>query len=252
MNPVVFILDLDGTVIGDVRSQVLLYELKSNNVNITYNFEKSFDEGLIRPYFDSFLKNTKRRLPNAEFFIYTASEDKWANKIVTSIEKHISFRFNRPIFSRKHCTPNGKRLDIILPAIKRSLKKTYGNVDLENRIMVIDNSEVYDKHDSKKLLLCNTYDKMHLENLPAIIREDVFIRNQVLIKDSVQRYYNIDGFTTYKEFERVFYAFYIQESPPCSDSFWLLLLKLLEIKNISKFGVKSIAYINQKLRKRMN
>lgn len=249
MQPLVFVLDLDGTIVGDVKNQVLLYELKSANVNIVYNIQKSFDAGLIRPYFDVFVKNTKNRLPNAEFFIYTASEDRWANTIVTAIEKHISFKFNRPIFSRRHCVHMRKNLNMILPSIKRTLRKNYPNLRLENRIMIVDNNEVYD--DPKELVLCKTYDKCCIENIPSLIKEDIFIRHQSVITNIMRRFYDLGSFTNYIEFQKVFYAVYIREldDTPQQDRFWMLLGKLLEVKNIHKFTPEAIAYINKKLEK---
>lgn len=266
-QPLVFVLDLDGTVIGNVLPQTSIYELKGQKIKLNYTNKdlfNRFDNGLLRPYFDSFVKQIKRRIPYAEFFIYTASDDKWGAFIINALEKHISFQFNKPFFTRKHCYFNEgncirKCTQLIVPHIKRSLQRKYARpIDLTNRILLIDNSQVYDAYDKKNLLLCPSYKYAYVENLPAIISEDTFHRHKALILDKLHRYFptithgNIDS---YIEFQKIFYTHYVQalhrHAIPNNDRFWFFLLRLLEIKNINVFTPRTIQYINSKLSKRL-
>lgn len=95
MIPLVVVLDLDGTIIGDITPQIVSWEI-CNDIKSSGggNFYKPKDlyaklqGGIIRPYFAEFIKSLKKNIPNIEFFIFTASEKKWAMNIIGYIEKH--------------------------------------------------------------------------------------------------------------------------------------------------------------------
>lgn len=81
-----FILDLDGTIIGDCIYQCELYKIglilgklgikiKTSEILEEYYTEKS---KLIRPNFTYFYNTMKENYSSCEFYIYTASEKKWA------------------------------------------------------------------------------------------------------------------------------------------------------------------------------
>ncbi len=262
INPLVLIIDIDGTLIGNIIPQVILNELKNNKVPIKFNnkdlFDR-FDHGLARPYFDTFIKQLRLRIPYIEIFIYTACDDKWGVFVSNQLEKYYSIKINRPIFTRKYCLIKDnsikKSLKIIMPYVKRNLQRKYGkNINLKDKMLVIDNSKVYDHEDYKHLLLCPTYDYTYLENLPALINENVFLRNKTLIGENLARIIpNIqNNINTYKDFEKIFYAYYLKYlEVQNKDKFWLYLIKLIEIKNISNFTPKAVAYINRKLSKKL-
>ena len=97
--PIVVLLDLDKTLIGDVSPQVEEYSI-INNINvelqtlgqkkIPYNKKKLENElrnGIIRPYLQKFI-NLLKTYENVEVFIYTASDDKWAKTIIPVIDKN--------------------------------------------------------------------------------------------------------------------------------------------------------------------
>ncbi len=104
-EPYIFIIDLDGTIIGDCNYQcdlyniielVKKYKMKGLNkytalcnkyLNESYS-EKSL---LVRPHFFTFINAMKKLYPSSYFYIYTASEKKWANKEIAIIEKHNNF-----------------------------------------------------------------------------------------------------------------------------------------------------------------
>jgi hypothetical protein len=262
IKPLVFIIDIDGTIIGNIINQLIIYEFKYDHINIHYSFKElfdRFDKGLIRPYFDTFIKNTKRRLPHSEFFFYTASEDRWGLFIANAIEKYYNIRFNRPIFTRKYCFSTGsdfkKSLKHITPHLKRTLQKKYGkNLDLTNRVLLIDNRQVYQSSDQTSLLICPTYNFMCLENIPAFITESIFNTHKVTIENKIRRYIpSILPIRNYIDFQRQYYNYYIKELKyvKSEDRFWFYLSRLLEIKNITIFTAKAVEYINYKLKKRL-
>jgi hypothetical protein len=257
------ILDIDGTLIGNIVPQILLYDLKTNRLPIKFSnkdlFDR-FDHGLARPYFDTFLKQLRARIHNIEIFIYTAGEDKWGLFIANQIERYYSIKINRPIFTRKYCILKDntirKSITKITPYIKRNLERRYGKLkNIKDHILVIDNSRVFDQEDYKHLIVCPTYKYTYIENLPALVNEYTFMRNKSLIEESLIRMFpNMQNYTinTYKDFEKVFYTYYLRylESKN-NDKFWFYLSKLLELKNITNFNPKVVSYINRKLSKRL-
>ena len=265
VKPLVIILDIDGTVIGNISPQICLYDLKNAHVKINYSYKElfdRFDKGLLRPYFDTFIKNTQRRLPNVEFFIYTAADNSWGTFIANAIEKHCNIHFNRPILTRKHCflTNNSilKSLKHITPMIKRTLQKKYGkNLDLTNRILMIDNSRVFQSTEHQHVLLCPSYNISIPENLPAYITEDVFNMHKNIIEDRLKKYIPSISIKSYLDFQKTFYTYYIMalnNSKPGEDKdrFWFFLNRLLEVKNIQLFTPRAVQYINSKLSKRLH
>ena len=86
---IIFVLDLDGTIIGDCSYQCDIYNIdnisKKNNKDTLLNCYKP-DSKLIRPYFKYFFTKIKKIYPNSLFYIYTASEKIWAHKEIGLIE----------------------------------------------------------------------------------------------------------------------------------------------------------------------
>ena len=134
-KPLIIVLDMDGTIIGDIRPQLQLVELhkslksqdKRVNVLNVKDFQSRLRSGIVRPHLSKFIKKLKEYNNNIEFFIYTASEKKWAHFLVPHIEKAVGVKFNRPIFTRDDCTPDYKKtVSNIIGGILKSLKKKYG------------------------------------------------------------------------------------------------------------------------------
>jgi len=126
--PYIFILDLDGTIIGDCSYQCDVYNIqeiirktlvvKKKDMNklelgaISRHktlCDKSLNEcynscsKLVRPFFGIFISKMRKMFPNSHFFVYTASEKTWALKEINIIEKQNKIKFNRPIFTRDNC-----------------------------------------------------------------------------------------------------------------------------------------------------
>ena len=212
--PLVLLLDLDGTLVGKVGTILCEYEIgrwlaasgldggggtsvRSKRATTTRtsstrsaavskglrdSIVRRMRYGIIRPHVHEFCKNLP---PGVELFVYTASEDAWANFVVPCVEAALGVRFNRPIFSRSHCvrasaaasslTSGGgvgdlrKTIRGLLPAIARSLGGTRSGVkrypavrgaaDLKDRVVLVDNTAhvMADARESARVILCPTY-----------------------------------------------------------------------------------------------
>ena len=176
-EPFVILLDLDHTIQGNILPQLEEYNLidyinthllsgkkknlKQNKDNVMGDFLK----GLLRPYFKGFILRMKYRFPNVEFFVYTASEDKWAKYIVSIIETVINVRFNKRIFSRSDCILNHqtgaltKSINKLKPELFKILKFKYKLKPRYafNHIYLIDNNYVLNDEESHMLIKCPHY-----------------------------------------------------------------------------------------------
>lgn len=190
--PIIFLIDLDGTIHGDCASQVqeytLLEKLGSRTTNKKF-IERDYKNGLLRPYFASFMKTIEinRRHTNIETFIYTASEKKWAQYVVPVIENVVKARFNRPIFHRDYCDMEKEQHKSILTTKKhifKSLKYKYDLTsinDLTNRIYLIDNNNTLEESDF--LLKCPTYDHIvQVDLLRQISFDDKVLHHELIVK----------------------------------------------------------------------
>jgi hypothetical protein len=200
--PYIFIFDWDGTIAGKVDFQSHQYSLHNTMKKHGFKPLKQHpippafypNAKLIRPGFASFVKAMKKIYPDAQFFIYTASEKQWANQEIAWTEKTHDIKFNRPLFTREDCTVdavgnNRKSIARVFPRIMKSISKEYPLTGaqrqhvLEHNLLVIDNNAVYtDRTD--KLLLCPDYNYAVFENLlhgiPLDARKHPIIQQQLL------------------------------------------------------------------------
>jgi hypothetical protein len=200
--PIIFILDWDGTIIGKCDFQSHQYTLHNSMKNHGFKPLKQHqippafypNAKLVRPGFASFVKGISKAYPDAQFFIYTASERRWANQEITWMEKTHGIQMNRPIFTRDDCTPDTvgnhrKSIAKIFPRIMKSISKEYPLTSaqrlyvLEKQLIIIDNNAVYtDRMD--KLLLCPDYNYCVFENLlhgiPLDARKHPVIQQTIL------------------------------------------------------------------------
>lgn len=271
-KPIVFIIDIDGTMIGDIRPQLMLYELhlalkhankKINMLNIKDFEDKLKNGGIVRPYFTKFLKKMKDYLPNVEFFVYTASETVWAKFLINHIEKALGIKFNRPIFTREDCFYDNqnikKSLCTITPVVLKHLKKKYGHLkrgDLENRLLMIDNtSGVFDERDKKYVIHCESYDYTHPENI--YITRILYDKYSDIINSVLGKYMNLSNVKNYMNFQHVFYTYYVNNltklyghnQRQIKDHYFLTLLTIILDKNIKQFSPETISYLERKTKK---
>jgi len=178
-EPYIFVIDLDGTIIGNCTYQCDIYnimELIKNSKKKDLNkykilCDKSLNDSynnkslLIRPYFFYFVESMKKLYPESYFYIYTASEKKWAIKEISIIEKNNNFKFDRPFFTRDNCIidNNGnikKSITKILPLIKKNVKM-HASYDIKKHLLIIDNNGNIKKSITKILPLIKKNVKMH-------------------------------------------------------------------------------------------
>lgn len=200
--PYIFIFDWDGTIAGRVDFQSNQYSLHNTLKKHGFKPVKQHpippafypNAKLIRPGFAAFVKTIKKIYPDAQFFIYTASEKQWAHQEIAWTEKTHDIYFNRPIFTREDCSTdavgnNRKSIARIFPRIMKSISKEYiltaaqREQVLNNQLIVIDNNAVYtDRMD--KLLLCPDYSYAVFENLlhgiPLEARKHPIIQQHLL------------------------------------------------------------------------
>lgn len=175
-EPLVFLIDLDGTIQGDVTPQLNEYNLityintlilhgKKIKYNMAYLY-KDMDFGLVRPGFGEALINMKAKHKNIEFFVYTASEHSWAYWIIDKICKHCFKNekvINKPYFTRNHCLFNGKKMieGIVKHTVIQTLKSKYPKAKFDN-IFLVDNNIVLEPNELDRLILCPTYNHVNV------------------------------------------------------------------------------------------
>jgi hypothetical protein len=166
--PLVFIIDLDGTLIGNIEPQVCYssilvylnkYNYDDNKLpdNIKTEIFNALSNGLARPHFKEFYETTKQKHPDREFFIYTSSSKDWANYIVECFEELHNIKFNRPIFTREHCDSNNNKS---IRMINSHIIEVLQNPKDINYIIIDDNECIYNINDRNKLIVCPTYKKV--------------------------------------------------------------------------------------------
>lgn len=273
MYPLVVVLDLDGTIIGDISPQIVSYELhkemKQARAKINYTSKDlcaKLNNGIIRPFFSEFISKTRAAIPHVEFFIYTASEKKWATYIIGQLEKACKIKINRPIFTRSQCFPLAneykKSLKLIKPAIFKALKNKYPLRDvkeLNDRVLVVDNMDVYQGNDRKYHVHCKTYDFVYPENIPSMVDHGTFKKHCHIISKYTNRYMLFECRPDYHDFQQKFYNYYLgvltktyqDNNNYQKDNFFRLLYKMLVFivlkKQYNKFDERVIQYINKQL-----
>lgn len=264
--PLVIIIDLDGTIIGDITPQIMSYELakalKTANVKYTFDvseFKSKLKNGLVRPYFETFIKSLTNRIPNVEFFVYTASEKSWAEFVIKNIEQAMDIKFNRPIFARNFCINQDRQykkgLQFIFPSLLKCLKKKYGvtfsKKDLANNILIIDNNNVYQTQEHKNLIVCPSYNYRVPENIACNIKVNIFKSHHTLITSILKKYIHVNPTHDYNMFQRDFYLVYVafleqvinNNVKYANDKFWLFLKDIIISQNISRFDERNVKYI---------
>ena len=263
MNDYVFIIDLDGTIIGDCIYQAEIYKISLilNKLKIKIKINEILEDcykektKLIRPYFKLFLEKMREIYPSSHFYIYTASEKKWAEKELMIIEKVLNFKFNRPIFTRNDCIIY-KREDKI--DLKKSIEGIKKKIKLKNaEILIIDDNDVYiDNND--KLLKCGYYNYKYFCNYWDYIPINK-IKNKIVL----------NYFTTlinnnrlnpnfHKKTMRQQLEYYNWLYEKCNeinrgnrkcknDDFWLRLAKIITENKIMAFNNNSIKFIHNQL-----
>lgn len=254
--PIIFLLDLDQTLIGDIGPQHTEYYLikdinkelkKVNKKQIRYNsklLNEELEKYIIRPKLNKFIKNVKQ-YDNIELFIYTASGHQWANFLIPHIEKIIKFKFNRPILTNKNLVYTDKKtykksINNIKPIVFKSLKKKYylKNKDSLKYISLIDNTKNI-LIENRYLINCVHFDYRHQINYLRMIPDNLLKKYYIIIEKTL----NLDHSTNLYEFYSRYYDHLKREFNYSSeknkqylkDNYWYVFINILKnnIDNIT-------------------
>jgi len=263
-RPIVFLLDFDGTIVGNVHWLVVEKNLLSNMATasqskvkyMTSHILKDLRNGLIRPYFKYFMTTVKRKYPNAEFFIYTASEKKWAEFIIPKVERAVGVKFNRPILTRDNCAYREgyivKSLDTVRPIISKRLQLKYGSTDMQSLVLVDNTRGVLAEH--KQQITCPTYDMDYpidvLRQLPESASIESVAHSLTSIHGSFKPATPIKNsmrfWSIYHRFlgDLYYKAYKNNKKSACSkDLYWKQLANILienNISNMSSYELKEL------------
>jgi len=267
----VILIDLDGTIIGDISQQIMSFELwkgvKNSCSKYTFDlvdFREKLKYGMIRPGFDTFLRAAKTHFGNIDIFIYTASEKSWAEFIIKQIETVIGFKFNRPIFSRDHCVQQNREYKKSISYIKkqmiRCINKKYGSqVTNVQSLLIIDNNDVYGSNEQKHLLLCPSYNYRIPENIVCSMKQKCYEDNFQKVHSILRKYIQMP-LTPSRDFilfQKEFYSYYVyfinaiakSNNKYAKDNFWALLKDMLITEDIRVFNEKNIRMLNRHIRR---
>jgi len=259
----VFIIDLDGTIIGDCIYQAEIYKISLilNKLKIKIKINEILEDcykektKLIRPYFKLFIEKMREYYPNSYFYIYTASQKNWAEKELMIIEKVLKIKFNRPIFTRNNCQIIKKddKIDI-----RKSIESIKKKIKIRNpEILIIDDNDVYmDNND--KLIKCNYYNYKYFCNywdyipIDKITNKIVLNYLQTLIKNN--RLNPVIEKKTMKQ-QINHYDWLYQKCNEVNktnkkykdDDFWLRLTKVILENKITSFNQSTIKFIHNKV-----
>lgn len=219
MLPIIFIFDLDSTLIGDSNPILDYYDLIqfiknariSNKITIEQvsdlefkslpNWKTVLNPSIIRPYLKDFLQSLQTYFSNAEFFIYSAGETEYVRNMVKFIEKNIGIRFNRPLFSRTDCVLDetdhfSKSIITEFPKIIQSLSliDKYSKLNLEKYtddilkhsvLFIDDRNSLWDN--KEKWLKCPSY------NYKPIVELNVTLLQMIRHIPLIQEYLKSSG-----------------------------------------------------------
>ena len=253
----VFLIDLDGTIQGDVTNQIKEHKLLSlinNFTNNSYKLKQNLKDlqddmrnNLLRPFFQSFMKLIQTDFKGEiEIFVYTHSEKKWAYKMISVIESVINCKINRPILTRNHCinsnTNHIKSISKVQRLIENSLLQKYQHIksksDLNLDIYLIDNKSNLIASEQHRLIKCPTYNyKTYCNPMRNIPHKIVDKYHKLISNELLHRTYS----NTW-EMQSVFFASVCKHvnivkqtnNPYNNDIYWKKIIQQLLIYKTNK------------------
>jgi|TARA_B110000259_G_scaffold188265_2_gene246057 hypothetical protein len=250
-TPLVLLLDLDNTIIGDISPQIKEYYLikdinkkltKINKNRIKYNtglLNEELEKYIIRPKFSKFLRNINK-YDNIELFIYTASEKNWANYIIKQIQKVVDYKFNVPIFTRDDLVLNEKgnykkSINHIKPLIIKSLKKKKKyDLDNINYIALIDNLKNI-LIEKEKLIKCPEFDYRHQINYLRMIPENILKKQYIIVEEKFNLKHSNNLYDFYEKYYQMLNTHYKltkKNENHLNDKYWFHFSQILK-QNLS-------------------
>lgn len=213
---IAIVIDIDGTILGDISPQVIEWQMISDYNKSSMRYFKKYlidvlRDYLIRPGLSTFLTDFKESHGNnVHFFVYTASEHKWAMFLTPCIEAALGIQFKRPIFTRNHmvfCKKSGyykKSLGHVLPSMNKTCKTT---MKLEDCVL-IDNNSTLIPSESSRLILCSTFDYAFYQDPLRFLPVKKVEQN---LENIIDKLYSIDNFKSIKKnisFEQFYIEYY--------------------------------------------
>ena len=267
--PLVVVLDLDGTVIGDISTQVCEFELVSALCPAKLRLLKAYLEAqlrhtcLLRPGFARFAKHAAQL--EIELFVYTASEARWAQFLVPVVEAAVGVKFNRPIFTRTNCRlVNGswrKPTKGMLASVHSCVRKRHPGLqtsDLAGRVMFVDNNDVMlqDAAHHVALVHCPTYGARYVHDALRLLPDDLLVQRWRDVARKLMQYGMLDeraaaSLASVQAFRGAYYrslaARIVGPGGSCADDkMWGLFDKILQ-KYHHKVSPRLVAFINERL-----
>lgn len=262
----VFVLDLDGTVVGDITlaiehrnlcdfvNQLVDAGALPSSCRSSVDLRPAFDkQGLLRPGFVEFVETMRKTHDGVEFFVYTCGTRHWAEKIVSEIERcHPSVRFNRPLMVREESCINHSRSDpykqlkslkMVMPTIREALRAKNGKACeiTEQNVLFIDDLPGNLLEGSERLLKCPAYrnivnfDIAHTLSETAKKSEQVkaFVRSAYLRFFMKQEFFlEVDRAPCKDACAGAFKVRVERDDVSAKDDFWRVLCQALLAKRI--------------------
>jgi len=260
-TPLVLLIDMDGTIIGDATPLVCMQELHSNAKSKSGTLETyPFRTSLIRPHIESFIKFAMNEC-NCVCFVYTAAEQHWAAKVIACVEKETGIKFCRPIFSRKDCilvnNVYRKSIHHVCPKVRALLKKRK-QVLLDENIVLIDNSDVLLPDADHRRIICPTYDARVPMDVMKKIDPNVIHGNAQHLAMVLYKYGYITK-SSYRTVEEMLSSYYLsiaralheasRNNDRCaSDTFWLDMESIFRSKRVCSFSKETLHHIRKALK----
>jgi len=278
--PVIFILDMDETIVGkcyniDIYVRSLpnyindgcKYKEITDYCNIDNNsLKNSIDKNIIRPHFKEFIEEINKHFPTAEFFIYSAGANFYVNYIIEYVEEVINFKFNRPLFTRSDISKNSYHdwlkditgfTDIIMKSLENKYKLSNDDISfiLTNRTIIIDDNKSVWNNDYRQVK-CNQYNYVPIIEFDNNLLKHIF--NNKTYKFNINYFPKIENNMTYQDFISDYHlSMYLNykkvidtNKKELNDTFFKNLLQLIKPRNKFKiiFGKKIIKSINNKIK----
>lgn len=260
-TPLVLLIDMDGTIIGDASPLACMHELQANvNARQKYLESYPFQQSLIRPHVESFIKFARHEY-DCEVFIYTAADENWAAKVIHRVENEIGFKFNRPILSRKDCVLVNnvyrKSINHVSSRIRAVLKRRQ-KILIESNIVLIDNNDVIFPTGDYRQIICPTYDaRIGMDVLKKIDIAEIHANMSALAKILYKYGYIIKS--SYKSIDELLSSYYLsvarslhesckESENNAKDTFWLDLRNAFRSLRITSFDKETLSHIRKALK----
>ena len=265
--PLILILDIDQTIIGDFCTFEKEYNILNNlpdNKKLLVKYNLFLDNYLksinfIRPYLLDFIKLMKDKYEKVEIFLYTTSTFKRVEFLEKVFSKYFKFK---KIYSRKESIGNYyKSILVIYDDIIKTLKLTKHKKEiLENNIIFIDDRANILIDYTEKQIVCTKYNNIYTYDLQAKLLKDYdidILKNEEIVQsfNAKKHYmYYYDPNSIYYE-NKDFYLYnlkklMIQRKEVILnkyDDFFLRLIEIIKKEKYKLFNKETIENINKLL-----